>query len=172
MKILVDEISEKGSEIKLTESIKDFDSSGEDVHLKEPITLKANVERIGTKILIKGLIHALVQLECSRCLEEFLYHIDEPFTATFLPSEQRPKDPDLELESDDLDVSFYDGKTIDLTELVREQILLSIPMNPLCRLNCRGLCSECGKNLNEGRCYCSGSKGDFRWSKSKKFEDD
>jgi len=118
MKILVDEISEKGSEIKLTESIKDFDSSGEDIHLKEPITLKANVVRIGSKIFIKGLIHALVQLECSRCLEEFLYHIDEPFTATFLPSEQRPKDPDLELESDDLDVSFYDGKTIDLTELV------------------------------------------------------
>jgi uncharacterized protein len=172
MKIFIDEIPEKGSEIKLTAAIEDLNFSEEEILLKEPVTLKANVERIGSKVLFKGHIQALGQLECSRCLEEFFYHIDEPFTATFLPSEKRPKDPDLELESEDLDVSFYDGKTIDLSELVREQILLAVPMNPLCRVNCRGLCSECGKNLNEGRCYCTGSKGDLRWTKSRKFEDD
>ncbi len=173
MKILVDEVPEDGSEIKLTSPIEDIDSSGEGIVLTEPVTLKATVERVGSKVLVKGLIHALLQLECSRCLEEFLYHVDEPFTATFLPSIERPKEPDMELESEDLDVSFYDGKTIDLTELVREEILLSIPMNPLCRVNCMGLCPECRKNLNEGKCYCSSSKGDFRQSKSKKnFDDD
>ena len=116
------------------------------------------------------MIHTFVQLECGRCLEKFLYHIDEPFTATFLPASKRPSDSDLELESDDLDVSFYKGKSIDLSELVREQIFLSIPMDPLCRTNCRGLCPECGKNLNDGRCYCSHIKGDHRGSKAKKFE--
>jgi uncharacterized protein len=170
MKILVDEIPEKGADLKITDTIENFDSNGENILLTEPVTLKANVKRIGSKVLLKGIIQTLVQIECSRCLEEFLFHIDEPFTATFLPGDKRPKDPDLELESEDLDVSFYDGKMIDLSELIREEILLAIPMNPLCRVNCRGLCPECGKNLNEGKCYCSNS--DFRWSKLKKFEDD
>ena len=170
MKIQIDDIPEKGVELKITDTIKDLDSNGENIILKEPVTLKAYVKRIGSKILVKGVVKTLVQLECGRCLEDFLYHIDEDFTATFLPAEQRPKDPDLELESEDLDVSFYEGKVIDLSELVREEILLAIPMNPLCRVNCRGVCPECGKNLNEGKCYCSSS--DSRWSKSRKSEDD
>ena len=166
----MDDIPEKGIDLKITDTIENLDSNGENILLTEPVTLKANVKRIGTKVLVKGIIQTLVQLECSRCLEDFLFHIDEPFTATFLPSEERPKDPDLELESEDLDVSFYEGKMIDFSELVREEILLALPMNPLCRVNCRGLCPECGKNLNEGKCYCPGS--DFRWSRSRKFEDD
>lgn len=172
MEILIDEIPEGGQEIKLTSPLEDLDKSDEDVFVKEAITLKANVKRVGSKVVIQGVIRTLVQLECSRCLEKFLYHIDEPFTATFLPASERPSDSDLELESDDLDVSFYKGKSIDLSELVREQIFLAIPMDPLCRTNCRGLCPECGKNLNDGRCYCSNAKGDHRGSKAKKFEDD
>ncbi len=167
MKILVNEIPEQGSEIKIKTPIEDFNFLGEDFTLKEPVTLKLQVNRVGSKVLIKGVIQTLVQLECSRCLEDFFCHVDESFTATFLPAKERPKDSDLELESEDLDVSFYDGQMIDLTELVGEQILLSLPMNPVCRLNCRGLCPECGKNLNEGRCPCSSTKGDFRWSKTK-----
>ena len=170
MKILVDEIPVEGLDLKITDTIKGLDSTGENIIFKEPVTLKANVKRIGSKIVVKGVIKTLVQLECGRCLEDFLCHVDEDFTATFLPADQRPKEPDLELESDDLDVSFYEGKVIDLSELVREEILLSIPMNPLCRVNCRGVCPECGKNLNEGKCYCPGS--DHRWPKSRKFEDD
>ncbi|MGA1797043.1 MAG: YceD family protein [bacterium] len=172
MEILIDDIPEEGKEIKLTASIEDLNPSGEEIRLKEPLTLKAFVKRSGDKVLIKGVIQALLRLECSRCLEEFSCHIDEPFTATFLPSRERPKESDLELESDDLDVSFYTERTIDLSALVMEQLLLAIPMNPVCTVSCRGLCPECGKNLNEGRCYCSGSKADSRWSKSRKFIDD
>jgi len=172
MEILLDDIPEEGKEIKLTVSIEDLNSSGEEIRLKEPVTLKAFVKRSGDKVLIKGALQTLLQIECSRCLEEFLCHIDESFTVTFLPSRERPKESDLELESDDLDISFYNERTIDLSALVREQLLLAIPMNPVCTLSCRGLCPECGKNLNEGRCYCSQSKGDSRWSKSRRFEDD
>jgi len=172
MEILVDDIPEEGKEIKLAASIEDLNSSGEEIRIEEPLTLKAFVERSGDRVLIKGVFQALLRLECSRCLEEFICHIDEPFAVTFLPSRERPKESDLELESDDLDVSFYNERTIDLSALVREQLLLAIPMNPVCTLSCRGLCPECGKNLNEGRCYCSGSKSDSRWSRSRRFEDD
>jgi len=168
----VDDIPEEGKEIKLAASIEDLNSSGEEIRIEEPLTLKAFVERSGDRVLIKGVFQALLRLECSRCLEEFICHIDEPFAVTFLPSRERPKESDLELESDDLDVSFYNERTIDLSALVREQLLLAIPMNPVCTLSCRGLCPECGKNLNEGRCYCSGSKSDSRWSRSRRFEDD
>lgn len=167
MKIHVKDIPDEGSEIKLKSPIEDFDLSGDEIILKEPITLKLNVYKAGSKVIIKGIIQTLVELECSRCLEEFFCHIDEDFTITFLPESERPKDPDLELDSRDLDISFYDGETIDLTKLVKEQIILSVPMNPVCRVNCRGLCPECGENLNEKRCACSSMRGDMRWSKLK-----
>lgn len=170
MKILVNEIPEQESEIKLKAPIEDFNFCGEEVTLKDPVTVKMKVDRVGKKIIIQGVIQTLLQLECSRCLEDFFCHVDEPFTVTFFPAEDRPKEPDLELESEDLDVSFYEEQEIDLSELVREQILLAVPMNPVCKLNCRGLCSECGQNLNEGRCSCSGSKVDTRWSKLKDFK--
>lgn len=172
MEILVDDIPEEGKEIKLAASIEDLDSTGEGIRLEEPLTLKAFIGRSGDKVLIKGSLQALLRLECSRCLEEFICHIDEPFTVTFLPAQERPKESELELESDDLDVIFYTERTIDLSALIREQLLLAIPMNPVCTLSCRGLCPDCGKNLNEGRCYCSQSKGDARWSRSRRFEDE
>ncbi|MBN2374113.1 DUF177 domain-containing protein [bacterium] len=171
MKIFVNDIPEKGTETELNIPVEDFDLSDEGLLLKEPVALKVNLERIGSKVLIRGTIRTSVQLECSRCLEEFSHQIDEPFTSTFFPFQERPKDPDLELGSEDLDISYYDGKTIDLAELVREQILLSIPINPLCRPKCRGLCPECGMNPNEGKCACTGSKGDFRRLKSKDFNE-
>jgi len=167
MKIAVNEIPEQGSEIKMKESVEGLNLIGEEITLKEPVTLKLNINKTGTKVLIKGIIQTLVELECSRCLEDFLCHIDESFTVTFLPYFERPKDPDLELDTEDLDISFYDGQLIDLTELVREQIILSVPMNPICKVNCRGLCPECGKNLNEGRCTCSSIRGEMRWPKLK-----
>lgn len=172
MKIIVSEIPEQGSEFKFKEPVEEFDLSGEEIVLREPVTVKLNANKIGSKIVVHGMIQTLIQLECSRCLEEFFIHIDEPFSAIFLPDIERPKDADLELESEDLDISFYNGQSIDLMALLREQILLAVPMNPVCRVNCRGLCPECGQNLNESRCVCSSTKGEMRWSKLKNSKND
>jgi uncharacterized protein len=94
----------------------------------------------------KGQIHSQVQLECARCLETFPQPVDFRLEAQFgLP----PIEPQGEL-------IFPIGANgiLDLTKALREQILLALPMQPLCRADCKGLCVECGKNLNEGTCDC------------------
>jgi uncharacterized protein len=60
------------------------------------------------------------------------------------------------------DEELFDGKTIDLDPLVREQVLLALPMHAVCRDDCKGLCGQCGKNLNEGQCGCVGTQVDPR----------
>jgi uncharacterized protein len=101
---------------------------------------------------VKG--EAVWEGACSRCLEP----LDLPLTVAsqFLGS----KDPDLvvrgahSLGTQDLDVVFFPESTLDEAALVREQFQLQAPMHPLCREDCLGLCPECGKNLNKGRCAC------------------
>ena len=101
---------------------------------------------------VKG--EAVWEGACSRCLEP----LDLPLTvgSQFLGS----KDPDLvvrgahSLGTQDLDVVFFPESTLDEAALVREQFQLQAPMHPLCREDCCGLCPECGKNLNKGRCAC------------------
>jgi uncharacterized protein len=74
------------------------------------------------------------------------------------------------VRNDDLDVSIYDGEKIDLTDLVREQILLDLPTQILCQEDCKGLCQKCGANLNEVNCNCEENEIDPRWSALKNLK--
>ncbi len=103
--------------------------------------------RINRGIFGEGPLRSQVQLECARCLETFSQPLDLHLETQFgLP----PIKPQGE-------TTFPIGVNgiLDLTEALREQILLDLPMRPLCRPDCRGLCIECGKNLNEGLCDCT-----------------
>ncbi|MFQ5812787.1 MAG: DUF177 domain-containing protein [Anaerolineae bacterium] len=102
--------------------------------------------RTGRGIFGEGRLHSQVQLECARCLETFSQPIDFHLEAQFGLPPIKPKEGSV----------FPIGVKgiLDLTEALREQILLALPMRPLCRPDCRGLCVECGKNLNEGPCDC------------------
>jgi uncharacterized protein len=101
---------------------------------------------------IKG--QAIWEGNCSRCLEPFetLIRVDSRFLGS--------KDPELvargshALGSQDLDVVFFPEFSLDEEVLVREQFQLQVPMNAVCRQECLGLCSQCGKNWNKGRCTC------------------
>ncbi len=73
-------------------------------------------------------------------------------------------DENVELQKDDLIRSVYEGDAVDLDELVREQILLALPTRTLCREECKGLCPECGANLNAGECDCAQKEIDPRWA--------
>ena len=102
--------------------------------------------RINTGIFGEGRLSSQVQIECARCLETFAQPLNLHLEAQFgLP----PMSPQGEI------VFPIEGKGIlDLTAPLRELILLDLPMRPLCKPDCRGLCIECGKNLNEGPCDC------------------
>jgi uncharacterized protein len=81
--------------------------------------------------------------------------VDAPFDLRFLPASESAADGEREVQEDDLDTSYYRDDRIDLNELLREQCYLALPMKPLCRDDCKGLCPQCGMNWNTGTCTCT-----------------
>jgi len=102
------------------------------------------------------------KLECSRCLAAYPFEADERFSLVLY---KRPPafETEISLEKDDLDVSYYDEPELSLAPIAEERIQMSVPMKPLCREDCRGLCVHCGQDLNLGDCGCVGETGDPRW---------
>ena len=110
--------------------------------------LRGTVEftRTDRGVFAEGKLHSQVQLECARCLEIFSEPIDSHLEAQFsLPPVKPQEEPTFPIGVKGI---------LDLAKALREQILLDLPMRPLCRLDCPGFCIECGKNLNEGPCGC------------------
>jgi uncharacterized protein len=113
----------------------------------------------GDSVHVKGRFDAGVGLACSRCLERAEFAVGQPLDVFYLPrivdrTVDAEEEDDVELTDHDLVVAYYDGGRFDLGELVREQIVLSTPMKPLCREDCRGLCPQCGQNRNHVDCGC------------------
>jgi len=75
-----------------------------------------------------------------------------------------PESKETHLENSDLDTDVIEGNELDLTEIAREQILLNLPEQELCKEDCRGICPTCGKDLNEGECRCGEDDVDPRWA--------
>ena len=107
---------------------------------------------------LMGRMSATVEMGCVRCLETFAMGLDEELELLFLPQSANVgsgvKDEERELTEDELTVSFYRNDRIDLSQTVWEQVHLALPMKPLCVEDCRGLCQECGANLNLAQCSC------------------
>lgn len=128
---------------------------GEGVRVLEPVDVHLTITPEGDRYLIQGEVRGLLQLECGRCLASVISAVVAPCAVDALPlSEQASADEHGSLGRGDLDVTFYSGPVLNLDDLVREQLLLNVPMRPLCREGCLGLCPSCGKNRNEGPCGC------------------
>jgi uncharacterized protein len=110
------------------------------------------------RFMLVGRLQARLQLTCGRCLEPFTLPVDAQVDLTYVPHPEQAADDEVELSQDDLTTAFYRDQTLDLAEMVREQFYLALPMRPLCREDCKGLCPQCGTNLNQGTCAC-----DVRW---------
>lgn len=137
--------------------------------LISPLRGRVELLRTDRGLLVKATLTADIKSTCSRCLEEFHQSITlrleeeffpkvDIFTGTYLP---RPEDADA--------FTIDEHHILDLTEAVRQYALLALPMKPLCRPDCAGICSQCGANLNQGPCRCATSPGDARWSPLEKL---
>jgi uncharacterized protein len=105
------------------------------------------------KVAITGSYRATARLTCSRCLEALETRVGPQVDLHLLPS-PRSRHEEVELGPDDLEVDFYQGDTLDVGGLLRSETLLALPMKPLCRPDCRGLCPVCGVNRNLTVCAC------------------
>jgi uncharacterized protein len=120
----------------------------------EPVELDFDLHKDKSRFRIEGTVRTVLELPCSRCLEPFRLPVDAAIDVRYFPASELSSEGERELSEEDVDVSYYRDDQIDLTELLREQFYLALPMKPLCREECRGLCPQCGVNRNTGTCEC------------------
>jgi uncharacterized protein len=104
---------------------------------------------------LEGRVASMLELPCGRCLESYTLPVDVAFDLRYQPRSTNTGEGEQPVEEDDLTTAFYDNEEIDLGLLMREQFYLALPMKPLCRDDCKGLCPQCGTNLNHGTCGCA-----------------
>jgi uncharacterized protein len=132
----------------------DLVGDGEAYRVAEPVELEFDLHKDKARFRIVGTVRTVLELSCSRCLEPYRLPVDAAVDLRYLPSEERSTDDDKEIADEDVDISYYRDDQIDLSELLREQFYLAMPMKPLCREECGGLCPQCGVNRNTGTCDC------------------
>ena len=112
-----------------------------------------------------GQMRVTVEVECDRCLEPVLAPLSLQAEEEYRPRIDITSGAALPIaDGTELETLIDQKHIIDSTEVVRQDILVAIPMHPLCRPDCAGLCPECGENRNEGPCGCEGQPLDPRWS--------
>ena len=121
----------------------------------QPVSLAFDIFKDKAHFRLVGRIATTLELPCGRCLEPFTLPVDAAFDLRYQPHAANTGEGEREIEEDDLSTAFYENETIDLGQLMREQFYLALPMKPLCREDCRGLCPQCGTNLNTATCDCS-----------------
>jgi len=126
--------------------------------------------RTNRSILVKCNLKTEVELMCSRCLCKFRHPLKIKFEEEFFPTLDIVSGTPMSSPEDSSAFTIDEQHTLDLTEAVRQYILMNIPMKALCKKDCSGLCPTCGKNLNEGKCSCPEDDTDPRWSKLAKLK--
>ena len=167
MRISIHDIEESVKELIYEEPTGDLNLAFEqgpvrDYGFPRPARIHVRYYRAGLELFFSGRALADVVGECGRCLDRFPFTLDVPFSFVLVPLSQQPVGRDL--EADDVNLSFYQGREVDLSPLVRDQVILALPMQPLCKPECRGLCPSCGANLNAGDCRCEKATGDLRFA--------
>jgi uncharacterized protein len=147
-----------------------FSTGHESFQVVGPVALSLDIFKDNAQVRLVGSVRAALELSCSRCVEPFVLPVDASFDLRYQPFAANTGEDEREIAEDDLSTAFYENDTIDLGQLMREQFYLALPMKPLCREACLGLCPECGTNLNEGTCGCRRGGEDPRLAAVKAFD--
>lgn len=127
-----------------------------------PIEASFHLERKGNDILASGAFTTTAVVLCSRCSEPVTVPISDQFTILYVGANEAFRDEEFELSAAEMDVDVMQDDRLDLSRILRENVLLALPLQPLCRAECRGLCPRCGINLNETSCQCGVQEDDPR----------
>lgn len=165
MRIEVETLTEKGRPFAHTYQPEEVSLDEEQARIISEVIVSGNARRRGEEIRLKGGIRTEVEILCDRCLAASRTPLAVEFDTGFVPQEtEAVKDENVELLTEDLILSTYEGDSVDLDDIVREQILLAIPSHFLCREDCKGLCQKCRTDLNAGQCSCAQGEVDPRWA--------
>jgi uncharacterized protein len=167
MKIPVDDITESTHESTFSERLDELNElykNGEfrDFSFPPFLAVTLGYYRSGREIFFKGSLSGTLEACCSRCLSNYSFVLDKEFDFVLVPDPNNSGRKTEELKREDLGLSYYSTEEINLTPLIREQVMLALPTRPLCHESCRGLCGGCGANLNHEMCNCVTSTADPR----------
>jgi uncharacterized protein len=120
---------------------------------------------VGSEIRIRGHFGTRVEVQCDRCAAAVELPLEEDFDLYYRPLSEIAREEEVEIPPEELEVGFYSGEGVDISDLVREQLILALPMKILCAPDCQGLCAICGANLNTEKCHCVAARNDspFAW---------
>jgi uncharacterized protein len=120
-------------------------------------------------IRVKGGLSTRLEWACARCLEPVTLEVKRDFDLLYRPLGADAGRAELSVTAAEAEVSYYEGQGLLLEDVLREQVLLAVPLKALCREDCKGLCPHCGKNLNHGQCSCEEPVEDPRWNALKEI---
>jgi uncharacterized protein len=173
LKINVSKIPEGGMDLRFERDGNWFrgilpESAPSDL-VPDRIDVVCSIRRMKENVFIEGTVATRVEAPCGRCLEMTRQPVDASFKYTFTPPPAQPKE-EWELTADDLDFAYYEEDSIDLDVLIFEQVMLHMPIKPLCAESCKGLCPLCGIDLNKASCRCRAEAFDERLAALKRFK--
>lgn len=139
----------------------------DDHEVEAPFVFDLTAARIGEDLLLEGEVTGEVLFECSRCAKRYPHALRDEFRLLLEPADKRPKGRGAEDEEgarglaenglglgEDLEAGWYQGAVIRLDDYFGEVIALAMPLQPLCREDCPGICPHCGADRSEVRCDC------------------
>ena len=127
------------------------------------------------EIRAKGQVRVKMQAECDRCLEPVEIPVDSSFELYYRPVEEgnntarAVRVEEKAIDAGEAEMGFYEGDGLELNDVLREFVLLALPMRKLCDENCKGICPVCGQNRNQNECRCQTAAGDDRWAALKEL---
>jgi len=164
MKISLVRLSEGLHTINFVEKLADLGLENHP-NLRDEVTVRADIEKRSPHYFLKNSVRMSGRFACDRCTDEFDKTVIGEGRAVFSSDEAM-----LEMsEADDIRYLASDVKEIDITDDIRDTVLLSVPMKNLCSEDCRGLCAGCGANLNTEPCRCAAPAADPRWEALRKL---
>jgi uncharacterized protein len=139
----------------------------EGLHQRTPLETTGTAELIGSlqEIRIRGSFKGTIECACDRCLEPVAVDLTQHFDLQYRPAESDwDAKPESSLSDEESKIGYYENGGIALEEVIREQVLLSLPMQRVCREDCQGICPVCGQNRNLTDCGCGTKEIDPRWN--------
>ncbi len=169
MYIDLKELGQEEKRLKFSYHCDELDLDEPELSLPEGCDVELRLFKRRDEVDVKGSVTALFRMSCDRCLNPVDTPVSGQFRLLYLPLEQLKQEDELSLERDELDISFYSDQALDLDALVLEQLRMLIPMSTHCAEDCKGLCTQCGQNLNIEKCTCDAHKVDPRWGELMKL---
>jgi uncharacterized protein len=163
-------------EINVSQLLKALIGSTREFSLDDPIAIleegteshvigTLNVTKTHRGVLVQGTVETAMPMECSRCFKTFKNTLTVNIEEEYFPSLDINSGTPLEVPEEPDCFKIDEHHILDLSDAIRQNALLAIPMKPLCREDCAGLCQVCGKDLNKSQCDCNKESIDPRWAK-------